>query len=379
MRIAYILSMVQPGLVAWTQRELLALERRGVELCIFPVKYHPGPRMPKPGWYVDYWKIVGVLLAQITFVVCHPLQFFRFFITALRFNAVVEFMFAVYFAPHMLRQRVQRIHCQQADRKLYIGYFCHLITKLPLSVGVHAHEMYANPNPKLFPVALNACDVIVCIAELNRKKLMKEWGILEEKLKLVRLFGFADDRSKDPLVLLTVGRFEDKKGHDVLLKAVSSLIEEGWNIEIWIAGGPSPGYDSVDVLGLAKELGVSDRVAYFGEVEENVLRALYRKADVFCLLSRCHSGVPEGIPAVLIEAMSMGKPVISTRTGAIHELVKEVLIEEEDVDAAVVAIRKVISDKERRGAMGKKNREIVEAEFSEKNVDKLYALLKAGL
>jgi colanic acid/amylovoran biosynthesis glycosyltransferase len=178
------------------------------------------------------------------------------------------------------------------------------------------------------------------------------------------------------VIKLFAGRFEAKKGHDILLDATAQLVKEGFDIELWLVGSPKPKTKGVDILGYAKKLGLGNRVVTFGEVGHKVLKVLYRECDIFCLLSRHdESGVPEGIPVVLMEAMSMGKPVISTRTGATHELVEEILIEEEDTQAAKDAIRKLLSDSELRISMGIKNQEIVKAAYSEANAYKLFKTL----
>jgi glycosyltransferase involved in cell wall biosynthesis len=76
-----------------------------------------------------------------------------------------------------------------------------------------------------------------------------------------------------------------------------------------------------------------------------------------------------------MEAMSMGKPVIATRTGATNELVEEILIEEEDTQAAIDAIRRLLNDSELRRSMGRRNMKIVNASYSENNALELFKIL----
>jgi glycosyltransferase involved in cell wall biosynthesis len=178
-------------------------------------------------------------------------------------------------------------------------------------------------------------------------------------------------------VILCVGRYERKKGHDLLLGALARLRAEHpeQDVEVWLAGGPSPGKASVDVKGLAKEYGVEQHVIHFGELDQRPLRVLYRKADIFCLLSRHEEGVPEGIPVVLMEAMSMAKPVIGTNTGATSELLENILIPEDDPDAAFEALKTLVFDAELRRQQGARNLEIVAENYSAENVPRLlYAL-----
>jgi glycosyltransferase involved in cell wall biosynthesis len=334
--------------------------------------------MPKPAWFTARWSATRVLLAHLTWLVTSPVVYLRALSSALRFRAFVEFGLAGYFSREMLAHDIDRIHCHLGDRKLYVGYYCRLLTGIPLSVTIHAHEMYVNPNWALFPVALEACDKVICIADMNRRILGEKWGVPEDKMKVVRLFGFRDLEQRDPTVILCVGRYEHKKGHDLLLGALARLRKEHpeQDVEVWLAGGPSLGDAGVDVEGLTKEYDLEQYVVRFGELDQQPLRVLYRNADIFCLLSRHQEGVPEGIPVVLMEAMSMAKPVVTTNTGAIGELVKNIIIPEDDPDAAFEALRTLVFDAELRRKQGARNLQIVAENYSPENVPRLLRALE---
>jgi glycosyltransferase involved in cell wall biosynthesis len=78
-----------------------------------------------------------------------------------------------------------------------------------------------------------------------------------------------------------------------------------------------------------------------------------------------------------MEAMAYKKPVISTYHTGIPELVKEVLVNENDAEALSKALAGLLDDQALREEMGKKNREIIEKEYSLSiNVDSLAAYFK---
>jgi glycosyltransferase involved in cell wall biosynthesis len=221
MNIGYIVSLKQPGLIAWVYREMIGMEKLGAKIFVFPTKYFVGPLMPKKEWYTAKWNPMILLISQITWILKSPITYFKVLIIAIRYKAIIEFVLAGHFALTITEKGVERIHCHLGDRKLYVGFFSKLLTDIPLSVTIHAHELYINPNWKLFPVALNECDRVICIANLNKNILSKKWGIEENKLHVIRLFGFSNNKDNEPLIILCVGRFERKKGHDILLDAVS--------------------------------------------------------------------------------------------------------------------------------------------------------------
>jgi glycosyltransferase involved in cell wall biosynthesis len=370
--------MTQPGLIAWVYREMVGLEDLGVRLSVYPTKYFEGPHMPKPAWFTARWTAMRVLRAHLTWLLTSPFKYLNALFSTLRYRAFVEFGLAGYFSREMLARNVDRIHCHLGDRKLYVGYYCHLLTDIRLSVTIHAHEMYVNPNWALFPVALADCDKVICIADMNRRMLNEKWNVPNDKMTVVRLFGFSDLEQRDPTVILCVGRYERKKGHDLLLAVLARLGKEHpeRDVEVWLAGGPSPDETGVDVEGLAREYGVERHVVRFGELDQQPLRVLYRKADIVCLLSRHQEGVPEGIPVVLMEAMSMAKPVVATNTGATGELLENILIPEDDPDAAFEALKTLIFDAELRREQGARNLEIVAENYSPANVAKLLRVLE---
>jgi glycosyltransferase involved in cell wall biosynthesis len=189
---------------------------------------------------------------------------------------------------------------------------------------------------------------------------------LGQKAKVIRHYAQIPVNGHfDKVKILIVGRFMERKGHDLLFQAVRGLGAEADNIEVWVAGLPG----TVDVQHLAHDLGVEDKVRIFGSVTDQALDVLYQQCDIFCLPSRTDSqGVSEGLPVSLIEAMSHGKPVIATRLAGIPELVEEVLVDEGDVQGLAKALKRFIDDPELRRSSGARNQEIVKDRYSKQNV-----------
>ncbi|GAG51504.1 unnamed protein product, partial [marine sediment metagenome] len=118
-------------------------------------------------------------------------------------------------------------------------------------------------------------------------------------------------------------------------------------------------------------------VRMLGAMDQNSVRKVLEFADVFvlpCVVAK--SGAVDGIPVVLMEAMSMEIPVISTRISGIPELVNNgagILVEPEDFAQLADAIEKLaaLSDEE-RGELGRRGRAIIERYFElKKEVKKL--------
>ena len=113
-----------------------------------------------------------------------PRRYLAVLAEAVRYRALIDFMLAAYFAPWM--RQVDVLYATFGDRKFFVGYFGKRLMGVPLAVEIHAHEIYQNPNPKLFRVALAACDQIIAVTEYNREVLRDRYGVDPERVAVVR-------------------------------------------------------------------------------------------------------------------------------------------------------------------------------------------------
>ena len=148
-------------------------------------------------------------------------------------------------------------------------------------------------------------------------------------------------------MILSVGRFVEKKGFDQLIEACALLQRDGLNFGCVIVGERGSAFESIRALIEAR--GLADTVQLRSAVTQDELRDIYRSARAFALPCQVmEDGDRDGFPNVLAEAMAMGVPVVSTRISGIPEMIDDgvhgLLVEPRDAPALTAALRRVLTD-----------------------------------
>lgn len=158
---------------------------------------------------------------------------------------------------------------------------------------------------------------------------------------------------------ITVGKLGKNKGTYDILEAIKKMVDSGTQIK-WIFVGAG-NIEEFNLL--ATEKGILENVKFTGPVSDSEKWKLLFGADFFCLPSYA-----EGQPISIIEAMSIGLPVISTPVGSIPEMITDltngILIPAGDVEKLVDAVKKM-SDKDFRRSISKNAREIARTRYDQ--------------
>lgn len=160
--------------------------------------------------------------------------------------------------------------------------------------------------------------------------------------------------------ILFVGVLYKIKGVEYLLETFNKIKNDFPDFELKIVGD---GPETANLKKQAKDLGISERIEFLGKLGLEETKNIMKKCYCLCLPS-----LSEGLPRVIIEAMSLAKPVVASRVGGIPEIVRDretgFLFEKENMDDLSEKLKKILADKELAKLMGEKGEQFAREHFS---------------
>jgi phosphatidylinositol alpha-1,6-mannosyltransferase len=214
----------------------------------------------------------------------------------------------------------------------------------------------------------------------NTASLLKRLGVAPERVHVIYpgvdshrfrpdVPGAAALRARlaagDDQLLLTVGRLQRRKGHDLMLESLARLRAQGRRVRYVIVGD---GAERARLESLAASLGVRDAVVFAGALSAEDLPTYFAAADVFGHPNRVDGNDIEGFGIVFLEAAAAALPVIGGASGGVPEAVEDGvtgrLVSGESVDELTTVLAELLDDPDRRRAMGTAGRDRVVRSFS---------------
>ncbi|MDC8002345.1 glycosyltransferase [Aequorivita todarodis] len=153
-------------------------------------------------------------------------------------------------------------------------------------------------------------------------------------------------KKNEPATFLQISNFVEKKGHQYTIRAFRKYLDKTGSNDVLIFGGTGPLYD--EMVSLTKKFNLENNIVFKGLIDRFRVKELMENAHFFVHHSvTAANGDTEGLPTVLMEAMAMDLPCISTFHSGIPEIIENskngILVEERDVDAMAQAFTDIKS------------------------------------
>jgi colanic acid/amylovoran biosynthesis glycosyltransferase len=395
-RIAYLVSQYPAVNHTFILREILELRRLGFDIRVASIRApdRPFDRLTaeeqdeqRSTFYVKPMGAFGMLAVNFRSMCAHPLSYVRGLAYALRiagFNAravvfnLFYFAEAVAVADWMRRGRLSHLHMHFTST---VGLLARRILPMRTSATIHGPAEFTDPAGFYLREKLQAFDLVCAISEYGRGQLMRysddtQWA----KFRVARLGvdpalyaprPFRENPSR--FEILFVGRLAPVKGPDVLIAALDRLVRQGRLVQLRFAGdGPA----RAGLERAVAHLGLTQRVIFEGWQNADRVQALYRQADVFALPS-----IAEGIPVVLMEAMAMEIPCVTTRITGIPELIRDeidgLLVAPSQEEELAAAIARLLDNPQLRLRLGRSGRQRILEDYDlRRNTQHLAAIFR---
>ncbi|MBW2606221.1 MAG: glycosyltransferase [Deltaproteobacteria bacterium] len=284
--------------------------------------------------------------------------------------------------PFIGRREYDVIHCHYGKNGLRGSFYREIgAIRGKLLVTFHGYditEYMQRYGPHVYDRLFEKADLFLPISD-NWKRRLIEKGCPTEKIQTHRMgidcekFRFAPRRSPDrgPVRLITIARLVEKKGVEYGIRAIAEMLKRRRDIEYLIVGdGPlRPILEN-----LILNLNVNGAVKLIGWKSQEELLDILKDSHIMLTPSVTgDGGDQEGIPVVLMEAMAMGLPIITTIHSGIPELVQDgksgFLVPERDVKSLVEKISYLLDNSEGWSKMGTTGRAFVDEHYNIKTLN----------
>ncbi|HWQ31547.1 MAG TPA: glycosyltransferase family 4 protein [Blastocatellia bacterium] len=303
-----------------------------------------------------------------------------------------EFLQAGFIALKVLESgRIRHLHAHFCHGVTTVAMFASRLCGLPFSFTAHAKDIYQrdlNPGDLLTIKMRRARFVVTCTGanKVHLDRLRPQHTPLHtiyHGLDL-SLFTPAAERPQQAVpVILSVGRMVEKKGFTYLIEACRMLKERGCDFKCRIVGGADKFTEVIKAR--ISELKLDETVTLHPAVTQEELRHVYAQSTIFALPCQVlENGDRDGIPNVLVEAMAMKLPVVSTAISGIPELIADrrtgLLVPQKDAEALADAFEELLADAQLRERLGAAAREqVIRCFDAQENIRTLKALFDGCL
>ena len=360
MRIAYLVNQYPKVSHSFIRREILALEREGLEVTRISIRGWDNDLVDEADLaerartrYVLQEGAVSIALATAFAAVTRPRAFAWALLLALRMARRAErslpyhlmYLAEACLILRWLRQAgVAHVHAHFGTNSAEVAMLVQALGGPPFSFTVHGPEEFDKAPLLGLAAKIRHAAFVVAISSFGRSQLLRlvehaHWG----KIQVVRCgleqtdFETHSDID-DSRTLVCVGRLCEQKGQLILIEAARRLAEANVDFTLTLVGD---GELRQDIAALIDKHGLADRIRITGWATAAEVRSHLLRGRALVLPS-----FAEGLPVVIMEAMALRRPVISTYVAGIPELVRDQehgwLVPAGDAEALAAAIRRCL-------------------------------------
>ena len=280
-----------------------------------------------------------------------------------------------FYLVHVLkihRIEIDRIYATNWIPGGFLAFFASKLFKVPYFIAAHGSELsFKNPIfRRAMTLTFKNAEKIFAVSNYTSQKIV-DLRIFPEKVAIIPN-GVDIQRFKTGVnthevvkkhelegkkVILTVSRLVERKGHDMVIRALPDVLKKVKDAVYLIVG---EGLEKDRLKGLVKDLNLEEHVIFAGYVSDDTLPKYYNACDVFIMPSREIKGDVEGFGVVYIEAGACAKPVIGGKSGGVEDAIIDgvtgLLVDSLTVKEIADALIRLLTDKNLAKRLGENGR-----------------------
>ena len=378
MKVGYVVKRYPRYSETFIVNEILAHEAAGLEIEIFSLL------PPEDGHFQD---VISRVRAPVTYLSAKGLKVQDFW-SALEEGGKVfpnswnslevargEDVHRVYQAIVLAREArlrsISHLHAHFATAATSVARLAASFAGVPYALTAHAKDVFhESVRPEDLRRKLGDAAAAVTVSDYNLEYLRRTYGPAAARTRRIyngldlERFPYEPPRERPPRIV-AIGRLVEKKGFVDLVEACARLAAGGRRFTCQIVGmGPQ----EAELRARIERRGLGDRVELLGPRPQSELVRHVRDAAV--VAAPCVIGIDgnrDGLPTVLLEAMALGTPCVSTDVTGIPEVLRDgetgLMVPQRDPAALAAAVRRLLEEPTLRVRLASRARRLIEAEF----------------
>ncbi|WP_353153172.1 glycosyltransferase [Herminiimonas fonticola] len=336
LRIAYLINQYPKVSHSFIRREILALERQGLAIHRFSLRGWEGDLVDAEDFverertrYILQRGVFGLLRSVIEIKLTSPIRYIKALALAFRMSRradrslpyhLIYLAEACRLALWLKRDGITHLHAHFGTNSAEVAMLASELSGVPYSLTIHGSEEFDKPEFIGLPEKLRRATFVAAITSYCRSQLYRSLPYAQwDKVHIVHcglepaFYNNVDMTLPERPRFICVGRLCEQKGQQILVEAAAILARKGIAFELVLAGD---GEMRREVEALIAKHSLQSRVRITGWISSDQV-----KQEILDSRAMVMASFAEGLPVVIMEAMSLQRPILSTWITGVPELV----------------------------------------------------------
>jgi glycosyltransferase involved in cell wall biosynthesis len=294
---------------------------------------------------------------------------------------------SIILAQEVRRKGICHLHAHFGTQATTVTRLAAHFAGVPYTFTAHAKDIFhESVQPEDLRRKLADAAAVVTVSDYNLQYLRQHYDVAAERVQRIyngldlSRFPYTEPDNRQ-MVIVSVGRLIEKKGFADLIAACGILARRGCSFSCQLIGtGPL----EAELRQQIEELGLQDKVQLLGARPQREVIEYMQNAAVFAAPYVVGSdGNTDGLPTVLLEAMALGTPCVSTNVTGVPEVLRDrqtgLMVPQHDATALAQAIERLLTDTDLRVKLATQARHLIKTEFDiHHNTASLRTLFRAA-